>query len=279
MENMKESRSFSYGVFSLITDEMRGTSIPVGVVLWTRNEDLPKIKLARESDHIKGLDQFAYHYIHQMHGQLNEWITSGELPYRNQTTRSKSDEWWRHVRSLLVHKLRMSEPRPIDCKNPDDELEPLYEAVVGPRRSVAERSARIDRVLSAALGALSRKLDRGSVAGYHGRRVQVRHFKASRDRLLVVEGVNLASIDAEEDVDALVSRLLRIRASGDGPASVVTYVGYLASPNGLNGEAALVDWIKERAEAHTFDLLGERETFNALVDDQLAAFDSQGIIH
>jgi hypothetical protein len=88
----------------------------------------------------------------------------------------------------------MSELRPIDCQNPADELEPLYEAVVGPRRRTKERSARIDGVLSAALGTLSRELDKGEVAGYRGRPVPVRHFKSTPDRLLIVEAVNLASV-------------------------------------------------------------------------------------
>ena len=105
----------------------------------------------------------------------------------------------------------MSELRPIDCQNPADELEPLYEAVVGPRRRTKERSARIDGVLSAALG----ELDKGEVAGYRGRPVPVRHFKSAPDRLLIVEAVNLASVNAETDADALVSKLLRVRAAKD----------------------------------------------------------------
>jgi len=277
MENMTESRSSSYSVFNLITDEMRGTSIPVGVALWTSDQGKPLMRLVHEDDHVKGLDRFAYEYIHQMQKQLHQWISSGEVPYAGDRLKPQSDEWWLHIRSLLVHELRMSEPRPIDSRNPADELDPLYEAIVGPRRSPTEKSARIDGVLSAALGTLSRKLDKGSVAGYHGRPVQVRHFKISADKLLVIEAVNLASIDAEWDADALVSRLLRIRAAND--RAMVTCVGYVASPNGLNGEAALVDWIKEKVQAYTFDLVNEREPFTTLVGDQLAEISLRGYVN
>ena len=275
MDNMKEFRSSSYCVFSLITDEMRGTSIPVGVALWTRDRGQAWIKLAREDDRIQGLDKISYFYIAQVQKQLNQWIESGELPYGDRSQSRESDEWWHHLAGLLVHKIRMSELRPIDCQNPADELEPLYEAVVGPRRRTKERSARIDGVLSTALGKLSRELDKGEVAGYRGRPVPVRHFKSAPDRLLIVEAVNLASVNAETDADALVSKLLRVRAAKDRSASVITCVGYLASPNGLNGEAALVDWIKEKADAQTFDLLNEQDKFKSAVGSELASIRPQ----
>lgn len=275
MDNMKEFRSSSYCVFSLVTDEMRGTSIPVGVALWTKERGKAWIKLAGEDDRIRGLNKISYFYIAQVQRQLSQWVESGELPYGDRSRLLESDDWWRHLASLLVHKLRMSEPRPIDCQNPADELEPLYEAVVGPRRGTVERSARIDGVLSKALGGLSKELDKGEVAGYRGRPVPVRHFKSAPDRLLIVEAVNLASVNAETDTDALVSKLLRVHAAKDRSGSVVTCVGYLASPNGLNGEGALVDWIKERADAHIFDLLNEREKFKSAVGSELASIHPQ----
>ena len=275
MDNMKEFRSSSYCVFSIVTDEMRGTSIPVGVALWTKERGKAWIKLAGEDDRIRGLNKISYFYIAQVQRQLSQWVESGELPYGDRSRLLESDDWWRHLASLLVHKLRMSEPRPIDCQNPADELEPLYEAVVGPRRGTVERSARIDGVLSKALGGLSKELDKGEVAGYRGRPVPVRHFKSAPDRLLIVEAVNLASVNAETDTDALVSKLLRVHAAKDRSGSVVTCVGYLASPNGLNGEGALVDWIKERADAHIFDLLNEREKFKSAVGSELASIHPQ----
>ena len=60
MDNMKEFRSSSYCVFSLVTDEMRGTSIPVGVALWTKERGKAWIKLAGEDDRIRGLNKISY---------------------------------------------------------------------------------------------------------------------------------------------------------------------------------------------------------------------------
>jgi hypothetical protein len=59
MDNMKEFHSSSYCLFNLVTDEMRGTSIPVGVGLWTKETGQAWIKLAREDDHVHGLNKIS----------------------------------------------------------------------------------------------------------------------------------------------------------------------------------------------------------------------------
>ncbi len=59
---------------------------------------------------------------------------------------------------------------------------------------------------------------------------------------MILDGVNLASSSAETDADALVSRLQRVlEAQGRDAMDVRPLVGYLASPNGLNGE-----WIEHK---------------------------------
>jgi hypothetical protein len=92
--------------------------------------------------------------------------------------------------------------------------------------------------------------------------------------VLVVDGVNLASSDAETQSDALVSRLLRIKAGNETPSiqrEVKACIGYLASPHGLNGEATLVEWIREKCEAQIFDLVRETDRFASVVHTELDA--------
>jgi hypothetical protein len=116
------------------------------------------------------------------------------------------------------------------------------------------------------------------VNGYKGRDVEVHRFKTGSDKLLIIDGVNLASVNAEVEVDALVSKLLRIKAGSENNPIQRTLrlcIGYLASPHGLNGEATLVDWIQEKAEAETFDLIRDRERFLSVVDAELAAIQPQ----
>lgn len=259
-----------------MTDEMRGTSVPVGVALWSSNPEWVKFRAATEEESIKGLNLGAYPFLRIAGGKLDKWITENRLPYASIALRPFTDEWWRHVRKLFVHKVRISEPRPIDCKRPEDELELLYEAVVGPRIGGKEKRERIDGVLSKSLGAVAESLARGSVDGFGGRPVPVRRYVESVNSLLIVEGVNLAAAGAENDADALVSRLLRIREANGRHSnkSVVALVGYLASPAGLNGEAALVKWIEMKAEAKTYDLLSECQTFAEQVKQQVFALQS-----
>ncbi len=60
MEKQARSRSFSYSVFSFVTDEMKGTAIPVGVALWGSESDTVWTKFADQREHIKGLNKAAY---------------------------------------------------------------------------------------------------------------------------------------------------------------------------------------------------------------------------
>ena len=259
-----EPKSFSYSVFSFVKDELAGTAIPVGVAVWGRDSKFLRIRLAKQKERVRGLDSLAYFQIEGVRLQLEIWVKEGALPYSDNGCPSYSDEWWRQVSRLFVHQVKISEPRTIDCIRPDEEIESLFEAVVGPRTGEPERAKRIDSAISKSLGGLTRRLSRGSIQGYRGRAVNVRLSKANQYEVLVVEGVNLAAADAETQSDALVSRLLRIKAGNEAPSmhrTVRACIGYLASPHGLNGEAALVEWIKERGEAQIFDLIREPERF------------------
>jgi hypothetical protein len=258
---------------------MKGTAIPIGVAVWGSESDTIWMRFAEQREHVKGLNKIAYFQIEGVRKELWSWVRTSEMPNSVASTAPNSDSWWRHVARLLVHQVRAAEPRPIDCLNPDEEIDSLYEAIVGPRRPHTERAQRIDRALTKCLGNLARKLDRGSVSGYKGRDVEVHRFKTGTDKLLVIDGVNLASVDAEEEADALVSKLLRIKAGSENDPirrTLKLCVGYLASPHGLNGEATLVDWIREKAEAETFDLIREKEGFLWAVDNELAAIQIQG---
>ncbi len=258
---------------------MKGTAIPIGVALWGSESDTVWMRFADQRERVKGLNKIAYFQIEGIRKELLSWVRTSEMPYATASTVPNSDSWWRHVAKLLVHQVRAAEPRPIDCFNPAEEIDSLYEAIVGPRSPHKERAQRIDRALTKCLGNLARKLDRGSVSGYKGREVEVHRFKTGANKLLVIDGVNLASVDAEEEVDALVSKLLRVRAGNENDPvrrTLKLCVGYLASPHGLNGEATLVDWIQETAEAETFDLIRERERFLSAVDNELAAIQPQG---
>jgi Protein of unknown function (DUF3037) len=131
----EEAVSFSYAVFSFVTDEARGASLPVGVVLWSPEKHWVQMRLVAEGERLTGLDPHKdLPIVRLVHDQIQRWIGTGDLPHTRDVRSPYSDRWWRHVRDLLVHRVRLSEPRPIDCRDPEQELGPLYEAVVGPHR-------------------------------------------------------------------------------------------------------------------------------------------------
>lgn len=272
------SQSSSYCVLTFVTDELRRTEIPVGIALWSsRGEEGVQVRLASEDEKLAGFRQEWMPYLDMVSSQLQGWLAEERLPYDVAKLKPQTDGWWRHLRNLLVHRIRISEPKAIDCKDAKEEADLLFEAVVRPHKSEDEKKHRVDSALTKGLGNLSKKFSRGAVTGFYGRPVPVKRFLQDGGKLLVLEGVNLASCDAEKETDALVSRLLRISAVGDRSTSnnsvserhMVAIVGYLTSPGGLNGEAALVKWIEEKAGAQTFDLVREKEGFAGSVESEM----------
>src|ERR1700674_17610 len=259
-----EFRSFSYSVLNFVTDELRQTSVPVGLILWGTEAKTTRIHVASERDNLRGLKEPAYAFIQLVKRKIENWLNEGKLPYASPDVLPNTETWWRHVSKLLVHRIRMSEPRAIDCLDVDREGELLYEPLVLPGGARQQRHDRIDRELSRTLGDLANKLSRGSIVGFRGRAVPVKRFKEGGGHIVIVEGVNLAASSAERDTDALVSKLQRIQEA-NGAASVrrdiKTFVGSLASPGGLNGESALVEWIQQKGVARTFDLVRRQQSF------------------
>lgn len=78
---------------------------------------------------------------------------------------------------------------------------------------------------------------------------------------LIVDGVNFAAVQTRKEADALVSRMMRIRAAyGRWPVQVI--VGHTAPPAGLNGERHMRDWIATQGcEAEVCDLSAEDFSF------------------
>jgi hypothetical protein len=94
---------------------------------------------------------------------------------------------------------------------------------------------------------------------FHRMKEQVRRVATGGSGIVIVEAVNLAGPWARRDADALVSRILRVRA---GPERGVRFVvGYLSSPGRLNGEDHLRAWIRRKATRDVYDINAERDTF------------------
>ncbi len=156
----------------------------------------------------------------------------------------------------------MSEPRPIDCSDPDQEIEPLYEAVVAPYLAPREQRARVAGEIRRCLDELAGKFKRKQgFTGYKQRKVRVLRAYDGPSSTVVIEGVNLASAQAEQPSDAVVNRLLRLKAGWNKRLDVL--VGYLSSPEGPGGEHVLVDWIEEQPRSKAFDSLSPARSIPA----------------
>lgn len=273
--------SYSYAVFRYVKDAQKDLSVPVGVALWSPDKKFTGLRFAKESDRASQINKAEdLPYIDLIRRKLRDWSEKQQLPYQDQPMSPDTDDWWRHVRDLLIHRVRMSEPLPIDCRDPENELEPLFASIIRPSRS---RNKRIDSLLRNALGnEITKKLHRSPVDGFAGKPVQVmRVFRGAR-RDVVVDAVNLSVEDAPRQADEIVGKLQRARTNGHGlcakERSLTAVVGYVSTPSGLNGEAYLKNWIEMAGKAKAFDLRIEQAELRRAVNDAIedASFELLG---
>lgn len=254
MELMESLYStYSCATLRYLTDAERGVTIPIGVVLWNNDGSWYQIRLPDPEEHVPGIPLMkARPYLELAKAQIEGWIEQGELPYSQNAFPTLSRAWWVHVEKLLRFTVRVDGIRIIDCQDPTDEIETLFEAIVQPHVSRRDKMERIDTAVAKALGSVSSYYHRDKVAGFGGREIKVQRCAGNRQRLVVVEAINLASRDAEADADALYGRLSRIR---EGQEREVHFVlGYLASAHGLNGEKALKEFIELKIDTPMYDL-------------------------
>jgi hypothetical protein len=122
-----------YAAFSFETNSLGMLVVPVGVALWSPEKRWVGIRLVRENERLAGFDADRHlPFVRLVEEKIQRWQQTGKLPYQESPIPPFDDRWWRHVRELLVHQIRLSEPRPIDCREPEAEIEVLYESVVGP---------------------------------------------------------------------------------------------------------------------------------------------------
>lgn len=269
----EQATSFSYSVFSLVVDDLQERTVPVGVALWSRQCQFVNFRIIDESDKLTGLNSaIHFPFVRLVRDKVSHWINTGKLPYSEEPFAPFDDRWWRHARKLLIHQVKLSEPRPIDCLDPQEELDPLFESVVAAFRPRKASESRIDGQIRKCLDELSRKFkSRPAVPGFRGRDVQVLRGYQGKRGWVVIEGINLASNQAETQSDATASKLQRIRLCLNDRC--IFLIGYIASPEGINGEAVLVEWLRESTGARTFDLMKQRPDFHQVAVEMVHEMD------
>ena len=143
------ANSFSYAVFSFVTDPPRDVIVPIGVALWSPVRRWAELRVVTEQEQVTGFDSNEFlPFVRLVESKLKNWMTSGKLPYSEKAVAPFTDDWWRHARELLIHRVRLSEPRAIDCRDPDRELERLYETIVAPCRPARQAKKQNEKMSS-----------------------------------------------------------------------------------------------------------------------------------
>jgi hypothetical protein len=126
-----ELSSSSYAVISLTTDRRRGTVVPVGVALWSPSGGV-RVRLLRPEESLPSISSTDRPFIHLLEAQLSKWIREpAGLPWFKEPIAASTDAWWRGVRNALVHKVSVTEPRPIACNVSEASAERLFSEIVG----------------------------------------------------------------------------------------------------------------------------------------------------
>lgn len=250
----------AYSIIRAVLDARRGETRPVGVAVWDTPRQWYAIRVLQAEERVGGISPSRQIQASLVDTQVSKWASEGRVPYAGAGHQPWRTDFWEAVRRAMTSGTQFDEPRPMEpLRVPDDEVESLFEAIVQPAIKPERRIQRIDGAVTRALGSLAKRVPRNAVvAAYHGATETVLRGLSGRSGLLVVEGVNLAGSGAKDDADALASRMMRIEAAHtSGTLDVV--VGYTCSPGGLNGEAYMMEWLRERITPHVYDLASEEE--------------------
>ncbi len=263
MSTEKKHLERGFSVIRLLLDDQGIRTMPVGVAAWDAEHGWYQVRVLQDEESIRGLPNHLRLLINTVVQNLNRWAVARNVG-SHKDLKPTNSLFWDAARDRLLSAVRLDPPKALEpTPHPDMGIDTLFDAVVQPRRKLAVEFKRIDGAISKALGPLTNKLQgRTEVRAYHDATESVLRAAKSDSGMVVVEGVNLAGSTARKDADALVSRLLRIRAGSEKEKeSTLFVIGYLASPGGLNGETHMREWMKEKVTSDVYDLNTERDKF------------------
>jgi hypothetical protein len=271
MQHRAEQSSYSCATLRYLTDPVREITVPVGVILWEAESHWYAFRFPQNEERVLGVAiQTAQPHLDMAQQQIEAWLRADRLPYAEPQPKRLTRAWWEHVQKLLRFRVRVEDIRAVDCQDPAQEINALFEAIVHPVVSERKQAQRIDGAVTRALGTqLTLRYQKGQVPGFGGRKVAVRRCAETPEKIVIVDAVNLAASTAETDADALFGRLSRIReAAQERPVQFV--LGYIASPGGLNGEKALKEFLETRLSSPMRDLNREDAQFRAEAEKAIA---------
>jgi len=259
-------------ILRLVTDALRGTSVPVGAIAWDRGKEWYGLRLLGQAEGLREVTQDRRQLLNLTRSKLEHWAETRAVPYAPGTIEPWTSAFWESARRVLTTGIRLDTPKAMDPLHSEEELDLLFDAVVQPIEAPSRTRRRMEGVLKRALGKDLTKHTKArlELAAFHqAREVVTRGAKASAG-ILAIEAVHLAGKNARRDADALVSKLMRIRSETPEALVFRPIIGYTASPGGLNGETHMKEWMREKITPDVFDLLKDDRAFREQTRKALA---------
>ena len=236
-----------YSIVRACLDDTGDHAVPVGVVAWDTPNRWQMWRWLEADEKVRGIDPATRRLMQITKNQIQRWANARKVPYEPAPAEPTSAPFWKAVSEILSTAVRLDPPKAMDpMDEPEAEIEWVFEAVVQPTQPRERRVRRIDSAINEALGELTDLIpSRPRVSAFGGTKEQVRRGVETEHGVLLVDGVNLAAATARKEADAFVSRFMRISdAYRNTPVYII--VGYASSRGGLNGEAHMRDWIREK---------------------------------
>ena len=268
-----------YSVIRVSLDDHRDHTVPVGVVAWQTTNPWYGWRWLEHDEKVRGVDPATRRLMRITKDQIHRWAKARRVPYEPEPVEPTSDRFWKAVSEILSTSVRLDLPKAMDpMDEPDTGIEALFEAVVQPAQTRQRRTERIDSAMKRALGEWADRIPpRQSVSAFGGATEQIQRGLETERGVLLVEGVNLATPKARKEADALVSRFLRIQAAYP-TGSVRMIVGYSSSPGGLNGEAHMCEWIREKVTGDVYDVAGEHAELQRAAEEAWRRFNGEPLM-
>ena len=257
-----------YSIVRACLDDTSDHAVPVGVVAWDTLNRWQMWRWLEADEKVRGIDLATRRLMQITRNQIQRWANARKVPYEPAPAEPTSAPFWKAVSEILSTAVRLDPPKAMNpMDEPEAAIESLFEAVVQPSQPQERRAQRIDSAINQALGELTDVIpSRPRVSAFGGTSEQVRRGLETERGVLLVDGVNLAAATARKEADAFVSRFLRISdAYGSRPVHII--VGYSSSPGGLNGEAHMRDWIREKLTDQVFDVVVQNAEFKKAAAD------------
>jgi hypothetical protein len=139
------SSAYNWTTLRYLVDVQREITVPMGLILWSEEEQRLWIRLPQEGEQIptaSGCDGVpaaqARTYLEITRAELEGWLQLGELPYQTEPHPPLCEGWWEQVRRLLQWRVRLGSIHWLVSRDPEADLEQLYRARVQPLPATPE---------------------------------------------------------------------------------------------------------------------------------------------